>query len=36
LIHYYNEEQYVAASLALFADIALMFYYILQIFMDRE
>ena len=36
LIHHYNPSQYVAASLALFSDIALMFYYILQIFMDRE
>ncbi len=36
LIHHYNEEQYVAAALSLFADIALMFYYILQIFMDRD
>ncbi len=32
LIHHYNEEQYVAASLSLFADIALMFYYLVQIF----
>lgn len=36
LIHHYREEQYVAASLSLFADIALMFYYILQIFMSRD
>jgi len=36
LIHSYNENQYVAAALSLFADIALMFYYILQIFLDRD
>lgn len=34
LIHHYNEEQYVAASLALFSDIALMFYYLVQIFIS--
>ena len=36
LIHHYNPNQYVAVALSLFADIALMFYYILQIFMDRD
>ena len=36
LIHHYREDQYVAAALSLFADIALMFYYILGIFMNRD
>jgi len=36
IIHHYNPEQYVAASLALFANVALMFWYILRIFMSRD
>lgn len=36
LILHFREDQYVAASLALFADIALMFYYILQIFISNK
>lgn len=31
IIHYYRTDQYVAASLALFAAVALMFYYVLWI-----
>lgn len=33
MLHRYNTNQYVAASLGLFASIALLFWYILQIFM---
>lgn len=33
ILHQYNPNQHVAASLALFASIALLFWYILQIFM---
>ena len=36
VLHRYNTEQYVAASLTLFASIALLFWYILQIFMMRD
>jgi FtsH-binding integral membrane protein len=36
VLHEYGEHQYVAASLALFAAIALMFWYILRIFMNRR
>jgi FtsH-binding integral membrane protein len=36
VLHKYNTEQYVAASLSLFASIALLFWYILQIFMMRD
>lgn len=34
VIHVYREDQYVAAALELFADVALMFWYILQLFMS--
>ena len=34
IIHHYNTEQYVAASLALFSGIALLFWYVLQIFLS--
>jgi len=33
IIHRYNTEQYVAASLSLFAGVALMFWYLVRIFM---
>ena len=36
IIHHYNTNQYVAASLGLFASVALMFWYILRIFMARD
>jgi FtsH-binding integral membrane protein len=36
IMHHYPEDKYVAASLALFGSIALMFWYILRIFMSRD
>lgn len=36
VLHHYRTDQHVAASLALFSAIALMFWYILQIFMSRR
>ena len=36
ILHHYPQDKYVAASLQLFASIALMFWYVLQIFMSRE
>lgn len=33
---YYPEDQYVGAAIDLFASVALMFWYVLQIFMSRE
>ena len=36
IIHYYQENQYVAASISLFASVALLFWYILQIFISRD
>lgn len=36
VLHRYNTNQHVAASLSLFASIALLFWYILQIFMGRS
>ena len=33
MLHHYNTNQHVAASLGLFASVALLFWYILQIFM---
>ena len=35
LLHY-DEEQYVVASLSLFASVAMLFWYILRIFMSRD
>lgn len=35
VLHRYRTDQHVAASLALFASVALLFWYILQIFMSR-
>ena len=34
IIHKYGTEQYVAASLGLFASVALLFWYVLQILMS--
>lgn len=34
ILHVYREDQHVAASLALFASVALMFWYVLQLFMS--
>jgi len=36
IMHHYPQDKYVAASMALFASIALMFYYILRLFMSRD
>ncbi len=36
ILHHYPQDKYVAASLALFASIALMFWYVLQLFMSRD
>jgi FtsH-binding integral membrane protein len=36
VLHHYNPEQYVAASLALFASVTLMFWYVIQLFMHME
>jgi FtsH-binding integral membrane protein len=36
ILHHYPEDRYVAAALALFASIALMFWYILRLFLSRE
>jgi len=36
IMHHYPEDRYVAASMALFASIAMMFWYILRLFMSRE
>jgi FtsH-binding integral membrane protein len=36
IMRHYPQDRYVAASMALFASIALMFWYILQLFMSRD
>jgi uncharacterized protein len=36
ILHHYPEDRYVAASMALFASIALMFWYVLQLFLNRD
>lgn len=36
VLHHYRPNQHVAASLALFASVALLFWYILRIFMSRD
>ena len=36
VLHHYRTDQHVAASLALFSAIALMFWYVLRIFMNRR
>ena len=36
ILHHYRTEQYVAAALALFASVALLFWYILQILMSTS
>ncbi len=36
ILHHYHLNQYVAASLALFASVALLFWYILQLVMSRR
>lgn len=36
VLHHYPEDRYVAASLQLFASVALLFWYVLRIFMSRD
>ncbi len=36
VLHHYPEDRYVAAALELFASIALMFWYVLQLFLSRD
>lgn len=36
VLHHYPEDRYVAASLQLFASVALMFWYVLRLFMSRR
>ena len=36
IMHHYPEDKYVAASMALFASIAMMFWYILRLIMNRD
>jgi len=36
VLHHYAEDRYVGASLQLFASVALMFWYVLRLFLQRE
>ena len=36
VLHHYRIGQHVAASLALFAAVALLFWYVLRLFMSRD
>ncbi len=36
IMHHYPQDKYVAASMALFASIAMMFWYVLRLFMSRD
>ncbi len=36
VLHHYPEERYVGAALQLFASVALMFWYVLRLFMSRD
>lgn len=36
ILHHYPEDRYVAAGMQLFASIALMFWYVLRLFMSRD
>lgn len=36
ILHHYRTDQSVSAALSLFASVALLFYYILMIFMSRD
>lgn len=36
IMHHYPRDKYVAASMALFASIAMMFWYVLRLFMSRD
>ena len=36
VLHHYPEDRYVGASLELFSSVALMFWYVLRLFMGRR
>ena len=36
VLHHFPEDRYVGAALELFASVALMFWYVLRIFMSRD
>jgi len=36
IMHHYPADKHVAAAMALFASIALMFWYVLQLFISRD
>lgn len=36
ILHHYPEDRYVGASLSLFASVALMFWYVLMLFMGND
>ena len=36
VMHHYRTDQHVAAALALFASVALLFWYVIQLFMSRD
>jgi hypothetical protein len=36
VLHHYPEDRYVSASLALFASVALLFWYVLRLFMMSD
>jgi FtsH-binding integral membrane protein len=36
VLHHYRTDQHVAAALALFASVALLFWYVIQLFMSRD
>jgi FtsH-binding integral membrane protein len=36
VMHHYSEDRYVAAALELFASVALMFWYVLRLFLSRD
>jgi FtsH-binding integral membrane protein len=36
VLHHYRPDQHVAAALSLFSSVALLFWYILRIFMSRD
>ena len=36
VLHHYPEDRYVAAALELFASVALLFWYVLSIFLNRR
>ena len=36
VLHHYPEDRYVGAALRLFASVAMMFWYVLRLFMSRD